>query len=71
MHRRRDPGATPQRILQVERPVVLLEKIAKGLVSEFLEILHLVTAEQIDLLPGFIVKLYAFARHQLAFLCRE
>lgn len=42
---------------------MFLKQIAKCLVGKFLKILHLIAAEEIDLLPDVIVELYPFAGH--------
>ena len=63
-----DAGAAAQRIFQVDRAAVFLEQIAQRLVGQFLKILHLVVAEQVQLLPGLFVDLDTFPRHGLPFL---
>jgi hypothetical protein len=63
-----DSGTAAQRVFQVNRTAVFLEQVAKGLVGKLLKILHLIVAEQIQLLPSFFVDLYAFSRHGLPFI---
>jgi hypothetical protein len=58
-----DPCAAAQRVFQIDRTPVFLEQIAERLVGEFLKILHLVVAEQGQLLPGLVVDLDALSRH--------
>ena len=58
-----DAGAATQRIFQVDRAAVFLEQIAQRLVGQFLKILHLVVAEQVQLLPGLFVDLDTFPRY--------
>src|SRR5277367_2499769 len=70
MHGCGNAGTAAERVFQVERAAVFFEKIAERLVGEFLEVLHLIAAEKIDLPPGLLVELHALARHQPAFLCR-
>jgi hypothetical protein len=65
MDGRGHPGAAAERVLQVDRPVVLLQQVAERLVGEFLKVLHLVMAEKIDLPPRLFVELHAFPRHDL------
>jgi hypothetical protein len=41
--------------------MVLGEKITERLVGEFLEVHHAIPREEIDSIPGFVVKLHALA----------
>src|ERR1700685_654520 len=66
MNGRGHAGAAAQRVLQVDRPVMLLQQVAKRFVREFLKVLHLIVAEKIDLPPRRFVELHALARHDLA-----
>jgi len=63
VNRCRDAGAPPQRVFQIDGPIVFLQQIAEGLVRQFLKVLHLIAAEKIELPPGRFIELYAFARH--------
>src|SRR5690242_11834876 len=56
-------GAAPQRRLQIGRPAVLLEEIAKGFVGELLEIAQAVARQEVERLPGLVVDLNPLARH--------
>src|SRR5262249_11642062 len=58
--------ALPQGVAQRDRAVVLLQQIGKGLVGQFLEIAHGVTRQEIERVPGLVVDLDSFARHQRA-----
>ena len=70
MDRRRHAGATAKCVFQVNWTAVFFQEIAKRFVSNLLKVLHLVTAEKIDLPPDFLIELYPLAGHQLAFLWR-
>ena len=54
MNRGRHAGAAAQRVLKIGRPAVLFQEIAERLVGQFLKVLHLIAAEEIDLLPGLL-----------------
>lgn len=64
VHRRRHARASPQRILEIRRPPVLSQKVAKGFVGKLLKFFHLVAGKQVEGLPRFIVELDALASHQ-------
>src|SRR5262249_26102915 len=53
--------ALRERSLQIGRPVVFPQQVAKGLVGELLERLHRIAPEQIQRLPGLLIEF-----HQLA-----
>src|SRR5262245_30272935 len=58
--------ALPQGVAQRDWAMVLLQQIGKGLVGQFLEVPHGVARQQIERVPGLIVDLHSFARHQRA-----
>jgi hypothetical protein len=64
MDRRAVTCASAERIRQVHRPAVLLEQVRERLLCQFLKSLHLVAREQVKCLPGLIINLHSFARHQ-------
>jgi len=55
--------ALTQRILQVDRPVVLLKEIREGLLRQLLKCLHLITRKEVQRLPSLLINLHALARH--------
>ena len=57
------PGALTQRRFEIGWSVVLLEKIAKGFVRQFLEIHHAIARQRVKRQPGFVIKLNSFAGH--------
>src|SRR6516165_1563826 len=59
--RGRRSHALLERDLQIGRPVVFAQQVAKGLVGELLQRLNRIAPEQIQRLPGLLVEL-----HQLA-----
>jgi len=63
-----DARAAPQRVFQVDRATMFLQKVAECLIGEFLKILHLVVAEKVNLPPSLLVEQHAFARHRAPFL---
>jgi hypothetical protein len=50
-----------QRRLEISRPVVFVQEIAKRLVRKLLECLHRVAREQIQRLPGLRIKFHELA----------
>jgi hypothetical protein len=57
-------GASPQCLSQRCRPTMLSQKVSERLVGELLERFHAFRCQHPELLPGFLVKLYAFADHE-------
>jgi hypothetical protein len=58
-----DARASAQRIFQVNGPVVFLQQIPKRFIRQFLKVLHLIVAEQVELPQGLFVELHAFTWH--------
>src|SRR5262245_36222475 len=59
--RGRRTHALLERSLQISRPVVFAQQVAKGLVSELLQRLHRVAPKQIQGLPGLLVEFHELA----------
>src|SRR5437764_279682 len=59
------PGTLAQRRFEIGWPPVFIQEIAERFVCELLKIHHAVAAQQIERLPGRIVKLNTLAGHQL------
>lgn len=59
--RRLAPRALQKGFLECFRAVVLLQKIGKSLISEFLEAPFKVACESLERKPGLVIKLDAFA----------
>src|SRR5262249_9461796 len=59
-HSRRS-GALLERGLQIGRPVVFAEQVAKGLVGKLLQRLHRVAPEQVQGLPGLLIEFHELA----------
>jgi hypothetical protein len=58
-----EPSALAKRRFQVGWSIVLLEKVAKSFVRQFLKIHHAITRQQVERQPGFVIKLDSFAAH--------
>src|SRR5215468_3452085 len=59
--RSRRTRALLERGLQIGRPVVFAQQVAKGLVGELLQRLHRVASKQIQGLPGLLVEFHELA----------
>src|SRR5215831_5374756 len=57
-------GASAQGLLETGRTPVFSQQIGEGFRREFLKGFHGVGREQAELMPGFLVKLHAFANHR-------
>src|ERR1700731_980026 len=53
--------AAAQRILQIDRPSVLVQEVTEGLVRQFLKRHHAVARKQVEGVPGLQIELHALA----------
>jgi hypothetical protein len=59
-------GALPQRRLEIDRPVVLAQKIFEGFLGKLLEIHHPVARQEIERRPCRVIELDSLARNYWA-----
>ena len=58
----------PKRRLEIGRPLVFAQQVAKRLVGKLLKVFHLVVRQKIQRVPGLVIELNALAAHCRTFL---